>query len=84
MAKDVLPEFIINKTENGLIKVSISEFKGKFSLDIRHYYLDKGDGEFKPSPRGCGIPVSMSKKFVIRLKKLVLEAEAQGFEILEN
>ena len=70
-----LPMFIINKTPTGLTRVSVSEYKGKMSLDFRHNYCD-GEGKFKPTPKGCSIPLTLAKKLHARLGKLIDEAEA--------
>jgi len=38
--------------------VAISEFKGKFYVDIREYYEDKNSGESKPGKKGSFPPFS--------------------------
>lgn len=77
-ASDPAPSFEIAKTDTGKIMVQVSEYKGKIGLDIRYYYLDKASGEFKPSPKGCSIPVDQIKSLRIRLRKLHELAISQG------
>lgn len=43
------------------IKVSISLFKGKYRVDIRKFWDDKG--EMKPSPKGINMTVDEFKVF---------------------
>lgn len=73
-----LPSFEIPIGTSGMVVASINDYKGKLSLDVRYYYLDKNSNEFKPSPKGTGVPLDQAKKFAIRLKKLVQKAEEMG------
>lgn len=70
--------FEIAKSDSGKIVVQLSEYKGKTGLDIRYFYLDKATGEFRPSPKGCSIPVDQIRTLRIRLRKLHELAIAQG------
>lgn len=73
-----LPSFIINKTDSGMVKVQVNEYKGKMLVDIRYYYKDKASGEYKPTPKGTSIPIEKAKSFKIRMSKLVTAIEDQG------
>jgi hypothetical protein len=80
-----LPGFIINQTDTGRVHVQVNEYKGKLSVDIRHYYKDKATGEFKPTPKGCSVPIEKLKSLKIRMAKLYVEADEQGLtEITES
>lgn len=79
--KEKFPSFIINKTDHGMVKVQVNEYKGKMYLDVRSFYLDKTSREFKPTPKGCSIPLEKAKSFYIRTKKLVAAAEEMGLQV---
>lgn len=70
--------FIANKTKSGLVKVEISEYKGKLLLNVRHHYFDKGDGTYKPTPKGVTLPLPLAKSFTLKLRRLLQDAEADG------
>ncbi len=56
------------------IKVSISMFKGKYRVDIRKYWDDKG--EMKPSPKGVNMTVDEFKtltEMIPSLQEKILE-----------
>jgi hypothetical protein len=79
-----LPSFVINKTAGSLIRVQFSEYKGKQYLDFRSFYHDRESGTYKPTPKGCGVPIEMSKKFLLRLKKLIAAGEELGLPLEEQ
>ncbi len=68
---------VIHETKSGQIKVSISEFKGSHYLDVRNYYKDS-EGNFKPTPKGCSVPIENTRKLGIAIKKLYLAAVEAG------
>lgn len=76
--------FVLNKTEHGLIRVQISEFKGKMFLDIRNFYKDRTDGTFKPTQKGVAVPLEFSAKFASRLPKILANAAAAGHKIKQD
>lgn len=63
-------EFEILLADKTKIRVLKSIYEDKSYIDIRKWYLDKS-GEWKPTAKGISIPVAHSKKFSIRLTKLV-------------
>jgi hypothetical protein len=49
---------------------SVSEFKGRWSVDLRELYMDKKTSELKPSPRGISLPAEQWAKLVAGLPAL--------------
>lgn len=70
--------FDFNKTKSGLTRVSINEFKGKLSLDIRHYYYSAEDGEFKPTPKGTSVPLHLAKALAAKVQRMLNAAAEAG------
>lgn len=70
--------FDFNKTKSGLTRVSINEFKGKLSLDIRHYYYSAEDGEYKPTPKGTGVPLHLAKALTAKVQRMLSAAAKAG------
>jgi hypothetical protein len=70
--------FSVNKTKSGLTRVSINEYKGKLSLDIRHYYYSNEDSDYRPTPKGTSIPLHCGKGFAIKVRKMLEAAAAEG------
>lgn len=60
----------IEKNLKEVIRIEISEFKGKNYLNIRLWYMSE-DGEYKPSPKGISLPVSKAENISEALKKSV-------------
>ena len=58
------------KTESGRLRLSRSEFKGVERIDVRHFYLDKDSGEFKPTKKGVSIPIEKIPALIKRLKAI--------------
>lgn len=52
------------------IEVTISEFKGVKSLDVRNYYRDKETGNYKPTPKGISVPLHLSRSLYRAIKKI--------------
>ena len=47
---------VIDISEDKQLRLSISDFRGKRSLDIREYYRFANEAEFKPTKRGTQVP----------------------------
>ncbi|MFW6242780.1 MAG: transcriptional coactivator p15/PC4 family protein [bacterium] len=62
-----------NKTEK--IKISRYEFKEKELLDIRIFYYDKNDEEYKPSKKGVSIPFDKSDELIEVLNYIIREED---------
>lgn len=69
-AKSKENEFEILLADKTKILVKETTYEDKQYVDIRKWYLDKS-GEWKPTAKGISIPVEHSKKFTIRLTKMV-------------
>ncbi len=67
---------IIRDIEKGggeIIRVEISEFRGKSYLNIRTWYTDRDSGEYKPTQKG----VSIRPEQYDQLREAVLAAESE-------
>lgn len=62
----------IDKGGGEIIRVEVSEFKGKQYLNIRTWYTDRDSGEYKPTQKG----VSIRPDLYEALKEAVLAAGA--------
>jgi hypothetical protein len=51
----------IEKNSREIIRISLSEFKGKKLIDLRVWYKDKED-EYKPSQKGLSLSVDKYKE----------------------
>jgi len=68
---DVIFSELLNNSD---IKVSISMFKGKYRVDIRKFWDDKG--EMKPSPKGINMSIDEFKllcELIPSLQNKILE-----------
>ena len=63
----------IDKGGGEIIRVEISEFKGKNYLNIRTWYTDRESGEYKPTQKGISIRPDLYEA----LKQAVLAAEPE-------
>lgn len=70
----------IDKGAGEIIRIEISEFKGKSYLNIRTWYTDKESGEYKPTQKG----VSVRPDLFEQLKQAILAAEPQIQEVLKG
>lgn len=61
----------IEKGED-LVKVSLTEFKGRQYVEIRTYYM-ADDGEWKPTRKGITLPPDLMKKVNSALSKALDE-----------
>lgn len=60
------------ENKNSLIRIQTREYRGKYYLDIRKFYLDKDTGQFKPTPKGISIHVDKADE-VLTIAKEVLD-----------
>lgn len=61
----------LQTSKTGIIRVTKTNFKGKDYLDIRKYYLDKETEEYKPTRKGCTIPLNLIEKIKEAITKEV-------------
>ncbi|MBE7412474.1 MAG: transcriptional coactivator p15/PC4 family protein [Leptospiraceae bacterium] len=59
----------IDKGKGEIIRVEISEYKGKSYLNLRVWYTDK-EGELKPTQKGIAIPPELYED----VKTAIIEA----------
>lgn len=67
MSDSIIHEFEKNSTE--VIRMSITEFKGRELINFRVYYQDE-DGEFKPTKKGISFSTELSEDFFEAVDKL--------------
>ena len=61
---------VIKKNGRERVEVSISEFKGRKFLDIRNYFYDSENDEWKPTQKGVNVPVEMAHELFRAVKKV--------------
>jgi len=61
----------IDKGGGEIIRVEITEYKGKHYLNLRVWYTDKESGEYKPTQKG----IALKPELYGELKEGVLAAE---------
>lgn len=64
----IIGEVQKNNTEKFIVEAK--EFKGKKFVDVRIYYLDKNDDEYKPTKKGITLTVNTYEP----LMRLITEA----------
>lgn len=76
MPNATMPSFDIKRLKtNGedsgeVLRVEVSEFKSRKTLNVRIWYTDK-EGELKPTPKGCNIPVEQVDQFLLAIGQCV-------------
>lgn len=48
-------ETVINISDSGALRCTVSAFVGKIGVDIRRFYKDRDSGEMKPTPKGIRV-----------------------------
>ncbi len=64
----------IEKNSREKIRLSISEFKGKKLIDLRIWYEDKENQDYKPSKKGLSISVDKYQELkdaIIKLENMI-------------
>jgi hypothetical protein len=75
-APAVEPLFI--KKNKMAIVVEVSTYKDETAVDIREYYPDRATGEFKPSGKGCRIPLNRIGKVITRLREIKADLKEES------
>ncbi len=70
----------IDKGGGEIIRVEITEFKGRRYLNLRIWYTDKNTGEFKPTQKG----IAVKPELFAELKEAVLRAEPEMAQLLNE
>lgn len=73
-------QFKLRKSDKGKVGVSVQRFGDVDYLDIRHLFQDK-DGNWRPTRKGCVVPLNIAAKLHKKLGKLIKAAEEEGLEI---
>lgn len=69
----------IDRGNGEIVRVELSEFKGKSYLNLRIWYTDKESGEYKPTQKG----ISVKPELYNELKEAILAAEDEIRKLLE-
>jgi hypothetical protein len=69
----------IGRGKNKEIRVLLAEFQGAKYVDIRAYYQDKDDGEWKPTKSGVTVPPAKLSELRDLLDVAEEQAESAGW-----
>lgn len=61
----------MEKNKNESVCISVNTFNGKELLDIRTYYYDKSNNEYKPTKKGISIPLDKSNELMTNINEIV-------------
>lgn len=79
---EVIAQFEKNATE--VVRVSLSEYRGRKLIDLRVYYSDD-EGEYRPTRKGVSLNVDTYPEFksaLLALEKILLERKLVTSEAL--
>ena len=81
---ELIAQFEKNATE--VVRVSLTEFRGRKLIDLRVYYTDD-DGEYRPTRKGIAISVDGYPEFrnaIARLDKVLLDQKLVTADDIED
>ena len=81
---ELIAQFEKNATE--VVRVSITEFRGRKLIDLRVYYTDD-EGEYRPTRKGIAIAVDGYPEFrnaIARLDKVLLDQKLVSADDIED
>ena len=81
---ELIAQFEKNATE--VVRVSLTEFRGRKLIDLRVYYTDD-EGEYRPTRKGISISVDGYPEFrnaIARLDKVLLDQKLVTADDIEN
>ena len=81
---ELIAQFEKNATE--VVRVSITEFRGRKLIDLRVYYTDD-EGEYRPTRKGIAIAVDGYPEFrnaIARLDKVLLDQKLVTADDIED
>lgn len=81
---ELIAQFEKNATE--VVRVSITEFRGRKLIDLRVYYADD-EGEYRPTRKGIAISVDGYAEFrnaIARLDKVLLDQKLVSADDIED
>ena len=70
---------ILPRSKTEMVHVALSEFRGKFGIDIRIYFITES-GEWRPTKRGVRIPIEQKDDLVAAIEtvsELYVEEEQE-------
>ena len=81
---ELIAQFEKNATE--VVRVSLTEFRGRKLIDLRVYYTDD-EGEYRPTRKGISISVDGYPEFrnaIARLDKVLLDQKLVTADDIED
>ena len=72
---ELIAQFEKNATE--VVRVSLTEYRGRKLLDVRVYYSDD-EGQYRPTKKGVSLSVDVYpdfKRALLELEKILLERD---------
>ena len=81
---ELIAQFEKNATE--VVRVSLTEFRGRKLIDLRVYYTDD-EGEYRPTRKGISISVDGYPEFrnaIARLDKVLLDHKLLTADDIED
>ena len=81
---EIIAQFEKNATE--VVRVSLTEYKGRKLIDMRVYYSDDS-GEYRPTKKGVSLSVDVYpdfKRALLDLEKVLLERDLLSPEDLAD
>jgi len=72
---ELIAQFEKNATE--VVRVSLTEYRGRKLLDVRVYYSDD-EGQYRPTKKGVSLSVEVYpdfKRALLELEKILLERD---------
>lgn len=81
---EVITQFEKNATE--VIRVSLTEYRGRKLIDVRVYYSDD-EGQYRPTKKGVSVSVDRYidfKRAMLTLEKVLLERNLLTQDDLED
>ena len=63
---------VLHVSEMGrdILVVVITEYKGKRALDLRRYYMDDDQQQWRPTSKGIRVPIQDAEALIIKLSDL--------------
>jgi len=81
---ELIEQFEKNATE--VVRVSLTEYRGRKLVDIRVYYSDN-EGQYRPTKKGVSLSVDVYpdfKRAMLALEKVLLERDLLSSEDLAD
>ena len=81
---ELIEQFEKNATE--VVRVSLTEYRGRKLVDIRVYYSDN-EGQYRPTKKGVSLSVDVYpdfKRAILALEKILLERDLLSPEDLTD